>query len=61
MAGDQGRLEQLYGEMGDEHLLDMSDNMDDLTDEGRMALTAELRKRGILPAASAPRADHARG
>jgi hypothetical protein len=49
MATDQGRLEQLYAEMGDEHLLDMADDMDDLTDEGRIALTAELRKRGILP------------
>ena len=49
MGMDQGRLEQLYAEMGDEHLLDMAEDMDDLTDEGRMALTAELRKRGIFP------------
>jgi hypothetical protein len=54
MATDQGRLEQLYGEMGDEHLLDLADNMDDLTDEGRMVLKAELRKRGILPEPSEP-------
>ena len=49
MGLDQGRLAQLYAEMGDEHLLDMADDMDDLTDEGRVALKAELRKRGILP------------
>lgn len=49
MGLDQGRLEQLYAEMGDEHLLDMADDMDDLTDEGRTVLKAELRKRGILP------------
>ena len=56
MATDQGRLEQLYGEMGDAHLLDMAGNMDDLTDEGRLALTAELRKRGILPEPPSPEA-----
>lgn len=49
MATDQGQLEKLYGEMGDQHLLDMAANMDDLTDEGRVVLTAELRRRGILP------------
>lgn len=54
MGMDQGRLEQLYGEMGDAHLLDMAENMDDLTDEGRMVLTAELRKRGILPESQEP-------
>ena len=54
MGMDQGRLEQLYAEMGDEHLLDMAEDMDDLTDEGRVALTAELRKRGILPETPAP-------
>ncbi len=54
MGMDQGRLEQFYAEMGDEHLLDMADEIDDLTDEGRMALTAELRKRGILPEKPAP-------
>ena len=56
MATDQGRLEQIYGEMGDEHLLDLADDMDDLTDSGRMALTAELRKRGILPEPPSPEA-----
>ena len=49
MAGEQDRLGKLYGEMGDEHLLDMAEEFDDLTDDARTALTAELRKRGILP------------
>jgi hypothetical protein len=49
MESEQERLEKLYGEMGDEHLLDMADDMDSLRDEARMALTAELRKRGIMP------------
>ena len=48
MAGEQDRLAGLYGEMGDEHLRDMAEDMDDLTDDARMALTAELRKRGIM-------------
>jgi len=46
MAGEQDRLGKLYGEMGDEHLLDMAEEIDDLTDDARTALTAELRKRG---------------
>lgn len=55
MATDQGQLEKLYGEMGDAHLLDMAGEMNDLTDSARMALTAELRKRGILPEPPSPK------
>lgn len=54
MAGEQDRLAKLYAEMGDEHLQDMADDMHDLTDDARIALTAELRKRGIMPAEPGP-------
>lgn len=50
MASEQERLEKLYGEMGDEHLLDMAGDRDDLTDEARLALDRELSRRGLLPA-----------
>jgi hypothetical protein len=49
MDMEQGRLEKLYGEMGDEHLLDMAEDADDLTDAGRLALAQELRRRGLTP------------
>ena len=41
------RLRQLYGEMGDEHLLDLSDDREDLTQEARLALEQELMKRNL--------------
>jgi hypothetical protein len=55
MESEQGRLEKLYGEMGDEHLLDLADDMDNLRDEARMALAQELKRRGIVPEPPAPR------
>ena len=53
---EQARLQRLYHEMGDEHLLDLADDADDLTDEARLVLTNELRERGLTPAphAAAP-------
>jgi hypothetical protein len=47
MATEQDRLVKLYGEMSDEHVLDLFDDKDDLTDEARLVLTQELRRRGI--------------
>jgi hypothetical protein len=49
METEQERLQKLYAEMGDEHLLDMADDQDDLTDAARLALAQELRHRGITP------------
>ena len=55
METEQNRLQRLYGEMGDEHLLDLADDADDLTDEARLVLTQELQRRGIGPV---PKAVH---
>ncbi len=49
METEQERLQKLYAEMGDEHLLDMADDQDDLTDAARLVLVQELRRRGITP------------
>ena len=49
MESEHDRLTRLYAELGDEHLEDLKDDADDLTEEGRFALFAELRKRGMLP------------
>jgi hypothetical protein len=49
MESEQERLQKLYGEMGDGHLLDLAEDMDSLRDEARVALTQELQKRGIMP------------
>jgi hypothetical protein len=49
MVTEQERLQRLYAEMGDEHLLDMAEEEDDLTDEARLVLAQELRRRGITP------------
>jgi len=49
METEQDRLQKLYGEMGDEHLLDLDDDKDDLTDEARLVLAQELRRRGLAP------------
>jgi hypothetical protein len=54
METEQDRLQKLYGEMSDEHLLDLEDDQEDLTDEARLVLTHELRKRGMLREPSAP-------
>ena len=49
METEQERLQKLYREMGDEHLLDMAEDSDDLTDPARLALEQELRHRGMTP------------
>jgi hypothetical protein len=49
METEQDRLQKLYGELGDEHLLDLAEDADDLTDEARLALAQELRRRGLRP------------
>jgi hypothetical protein len=47
METEHDRLRKLYSELGNEHLLDLADDQDDLTDEARLALAHELRRRGI--------------
>ncbi len=47
MEAELDRLRRLYRETGDEHLLDMSTDMGDLTDDAQVALTEELRRRGL--------------
>jgi hypothetical protein len=47
MESERERLERLYAELGDEHLKDLADDAEDLTDDGRMALAAEMQKRGF--------------
>lgn len=47
MASEFERLQQLYAELGKEHLLDLSTDMGDLTDDAQLALVGELRKRGL--------------
>jgi len=52
MESEQERLQKLYREMGDEHLEDMAEDADDLTDEARLVLAQELRRRGLEPMAA---------
>ena len=47
MEAEQERLQRLYAEMGDDHLLDMASEPEDLTSDARMALEGELRRRGL--------------
>ena len=47
MEAEQDRLRRLYAEMGDEHLLDMASEPEDLTMDARMALDAEMHRRGL--------------
>ena len=47
MNGELDRLRKLYGELGDEHLQDLSTDMGDLTDDAQLALLEELRRRGL--------------
>ena len=47
MEAELDRLRRLYRESGDGQLLDMSTDFDDLTDEAQLALTEELRRRGL--------------
>ncbi len=49
METERDRLGRLYAELGDEHLRDLADEPEDLTDEARIALAAEMRKRGFEP------------
>jgi hypothetical protein len=54
METEQDRLVKLYGEMSDEHLLDLNEEQDDLTDEARLVLAQELRRREITPEPPGP-------
>lgn len=49
METERDRLGRLYAELGDDHLKDLADSPEDLTDEARLALVAELRQRGLGP------------
>ena len=49
METERDRLGRLYAELGDEHLRDLADEPEDLTDEARIALAGEMRKRGFAP------------
>jgi hypothetical protein len=51
MASEFERLQGLYAELGDEHLMDLGTDMGDLTDEAQLALVGEMRKRGMSPSA----------
>jgi hypothetical protein len=48
-VGELERLRKLYGEMADDHLLDMAEDLEDLTQEARLALEQELLKRNLVP------------
>ena len=56
MEGEQERLERLYRELGDEHLLDLADESGDLTPEAEGVLQRELQRRGLKPATAEPEA-----
>ena len=49
MESERERLERMYGELGDEHLLNLLDDRDSLTDDARFVLDNELRRRNLLP------------
>ncbi len=49
MESEQERLVRLYGELSDEHLQDLAEDPEDLTDEARIALAGEMRRRGFSP------------
>lgn len=49
MESEQERLVRLYSELSDEHLQDLAEEPEDLTDEARMALAGEMRRRGFAP------------
>ena len=54
MEAEQDRLRRLYAEMGDDHLLNMASQLEDLTTDARMALDAELHRRGLRAHPLAP-------
>ena len=47
MASEMERLQAMYAELGDEHLRDLADEPEELTDDARLALAAEMKKRGF--------------
>ena len=49
MAMDQEQLEKVYQELGDEHLRDLAEEPENLTDAARIAVAAEMRRRGFAP------------
>jgi predicted RNA-binding Zn-ribbon protein involved in translation (DUF1610 family) len=49
-ASERERLADLYGRMSDDELLNIARDINGLTDVAREAITAELAKRGPLPA-----------
>ena len=56
MAMDQGQLEKVYRELGDEHLRDLAEEPENLTDAARIAVSAEMQRRGFAmkPVTGAP-------
>lgn len=50
---EQERLEKVYRELGDEHLRDLAEEPENLTDAARIAVAAEMRRRGFAPPAPA--------
>ena len=49
METEQDRLQKMYGQMGEGHLMDLFEDKDDLTDEARLVLAQEMRRRGLTP------------
>ena len=49
MKSEFERLQQMYREMDDEHLRDLAEQPEDLTGDARMALSAEMSRRGWTP------------
>jgi hypothetical protein len=49
-TGEFERLQQMYAELGHDHLMDLYDDRDELTQEARLALDQELLKRKLVPA-----------
>jgi hypothetical protein len=49
MAMQRERLEKVYEELGDEHLRDLAEEPENLTDAARLAVAAEMRRRGFAP------------
>ena len=56
MANERERLAELYAEMGDGELQGMAP--EELTDDGRLALAGEMRRRGLSAVAAVPVEEH---
>ena len=54
MESERERLGRLYEELGDDHLRDLAEEPDALTDDARLALSAEMRRRGFAPEPAEP-------